>query len=156
MESTPRRGAAFPEKTGFCLNLNVRREHQDLETNKHSWFRKKINKKKMTVTWFFGLSKLSSCFTYDEQPAGWRLSHTHVTLVDAFMRLGDIIDDHVTSRLSTNNRVIFVESCWEGGLSVLCFTEQSNIISLHHGEDGTLQDYRSISTCSEIKSIILQ
>lgn len=75
----------------------------------------KEKRPKSPVMSFLGFSVL----TYDEQPAEWRHSHTHVTLVHALMRLCDVIDDHVTSRRSPNNRFIFIKSCWDVELTVL-------------------------------------
>ena len=78
--------------------------------------------------------------TCDSDPAGWRLSMTaDATLVEAFIRLGNMVDGHVTCRLSPDEGAIFIEISWEVG--GLCFTGQSDIISLHHREDRTLQDH---------------
>lgn len=64
-----------------------------------------------------------------------------VTLVEAFIRPGNMLDGHVTCRLFSDEDAIFEESSWEVGGSGLCFTEQSDVISLHHREDRTLQDH---------------
>lgn len=88
--------------------------------------------------------KLLTC---DVDPAGWRLSTTaDVTLVEAFIRLGNMVDGHVTCRLSPEEGAIFIEISWELGGRALCLTVQSDIMSLHHREDRTLQDHCSTST----------
>lgn len=51
--------------------------------------------------------------TCDGDPAGWRLSMVaHVTLVEAFVRPGNMADGHVTRRLSPDVGAIFIESSW--------------------------------------------
>ena len=84
--------------------------------------------------------------TCDRDPAGWRLSNTaDGALVEAFIRPGNMVDGHVTCRLSPDEGVIFIETSWEVG-GRLCFTGQSEVFSLHHREDRTLQDHWSTST----------
>ncbi|KAF3698282.1 hypothetical protein EXN66_Car013963 [Channa argus] len=69
-----------------------------------------------------------------------------VTLVEAFIRLGNMVDGHVTCRLSPDEGAIFIEISWELGGRPLCLTVQRDIMSLHHREDRTLQDHCSTST----------
>ena len=68
-----------------------------------------------------------------------------VTRVEAFIRPGNMVEGHVTRRLSPDGGAIFIESSREVGGSGLCsifyLTAQSDVISLHHREGRTLQDH---------------
>lgn len=88
---------------------------------------------------------LLSVLTSDQQPAGRRLAMTaDVTLVDAFVGSGNLMDGHVTRGVRPDEGVVFIERGWEVGGGALCFTAQSDVISRHHGEERTLQDHQCI------------
>lgn len=84
--------------------------------------------------------------TFHQQPAGRRLVFSDATFVGTFVRLGKIVDGHVTCRLSPNEGNIFKKLSWEEEGSILCFTAQSDVISLHHWEDRSPQDHWFIWT----------
>lgn len=99
----------------------------------------------LCLCWHFYCRLKLNLLTCDRDPAVWRLSITDgVTLVESFIRPGNMVDGHVTCRLSPDEGAIFIESSWEVG--GLCCTGESEIISLHHREDRTLQDHCSTST----------
>ena len=104
----------------------------------------KVKKGKInTVNWRLFLDVL----TCDSDSAGGRLSMSpDATLVEAFIRLGNMADGHVTRRLSPDEGSVFIEIGWGVGGSGLYFTVQSDVVSLHHREDGTLQDHWLIWT----------
>ena len=97
------------------------------------------------ATRFWLKSTLTFDITCDKQPGGWRLSQaSDVTLVDSFIRLGDMVDGHVTCGRRPDKSAIFIEISLEVGGRRLTFTEQSGVLSRLHREDGTLQDHWSI------------
>lgn len=81
-------------------------------------------------------------FTFNQQPGELRLFlGTDVTLVGSFILLGEVVDGHVTFGRLPNLEAIFIESSREVAGTSLFFTEQSDVVSCRHREDGTLQDH---------------
>ena len=83
----------------------------------------------------------------DSDPAGSRHSVTAgVTLVEAFIRLGNVVDGHVTCGFGPNEEAIFIETSRQVGRGWSCFAAQSDIFPLRHRENRTLQDHFTTST----------
>lgn len=83
--------------------------------------------------------------TSPPQPDGRRLSEfPDATIVDTFIRLGEIVDGHVSGRHHPNDGTILKEISRELGGAGLCSTGQSDVRSLRHRVGGTQQDGRFV------------
>ena len=93
--------------------------------------------------------------TSDSQPALYRCSSSRdVTPVESFIRSGDAVDRHVSCRAAPDQKSIFIEISSEiTGNSFLRSAAQSDVISLHHRKNRTLQDH--ITTWQTIVYMII-
>lgn len=86
-------------------------------------------------------SEMTLFLTLYQQPAGWWITTTNAAFVGTLMSLWCLVDGHVTCICLFDEDTIFKEISWFVG-GILCSTEQSDVLSLHHRGSRTQQDHR--------------